>query len=346
MQISNFGELEHKTNISSPAPVGLGCSSDVFLVPSVHVASSPAAVLEKFLAMGGSSGDGPTSSTVELIILSSVDVGFSLGCSSSVGSVPSVHHKSPLFVEKLSSLATYLRFEGRSKLVGFVYGFDSFKATCLGSPTPAILGFSALTSDFSTSLADLGYFVSNSFEHASALLSFVRSVDGTRSHKFGATPSLVLDDKEFSGTEEFFSVSNFIVDGPDSFDAYSSGARLGSSCPVMSRCGVPIYPSDSKQVQRHYQKAKKGSVAQLDVSLLAKAVVAISVPKAQSWGVLSQPSIGVVVQPMLAPSGGGVSLDPLIPMETKPLQLSKMGDCLLAEEVSVVAALLVLDFDE
>jgi hypothetical protein len=156
MRISNFGELEHKTNISSPAPVGLGCSSDVFLVPSVHVASSPAAVLEKFLAVGCSSGDGPTSSTVELIILSSVDVGFSLGCSSGVGLVPSVHRKSPLF-PKLSSSATYLRFEGRSELVGFVGGFDSLEATCSGSsPTPAVPGFSALTSDFSTSLADLG----------------------------------------------------------------------------------------------------------------------------------------------------------------------------------------------
>lgn len=96
MQISNFGELEQKPNISSPAPVGLGCSSDVFPVPSVHVASSPAAVLEKFLAMRCSSGDGPTSSAVELLVLSSVDVGFSLGCSSGVGSAPSVHRKSPL----------------------------------------------------------------------------------------------------------------------------------------------------------------------------------------------------------------------------------------------------------
>jgi hypothetical protein len=50
-----------------------------------------------------------------------------------------------------------------------------------------------------------------------------------------------------------------------------------------------------------------------------------------------------MVQPTLVPSGGGVGLDPLIPMETKPMQLAKMGDCLLADVVSVAAALPVLD---
>jgi len=94
---------------------------------------------------------------------------------------------------------------------------------------------------------------------------------------------VVLDDKEFSNTEVFFQVSNFTIDGSNS-DAYSSGAAalgawLHSSCPVMLESGTPIYPSDSKQVHKYYWKAKKGSVAQLDVSLLAEAVAAISVPK-------------------------------------------------------------------
>jgi hypothetical protein len=98
-------------------------------------------------------------------------------------------------------------------------------------------------------------------------------------------------------------------------------------------------------MQRYYRKAKKGSVAQMDISLLAEAVAAISVLKAQPCGVLSQPSIGAVVQPALVPGGRGFGLDPLIPMETKPFQLLKMGDCLLVEEVSVAAALPVLDSD-
>jgi hypothetical protein len=70
-------------------------------------------------------------------------------------------------------------------------------------------GFSVPTSGFSTLLADLSCFVS---------LSFVCSLMAPRSLKFGATPSVTLDDKEFSDTEGVFSMSDFIVDGSDSKD--------------------------------------------------------------------------------------------------------------------------------
>jgi hypothetical protein len=70
--------------------------------------------------------------------------------------------------------------------------------------------------------------------------------------------------------------------GSESFGATFSGAailgeRLLLSCLVMSECEAPIYPSDSKQAQRYYRKAKKGSVAQVDASLIAEAVAAINV---------------------------------------------------------------------
>jgi hypothetical protein len=74
---------------------------------------------------------------------------------------------------------------------------------------------------------------------------------------------------------------------------------------------APIYPLDSKQVQRYYRKAKKGSVAQVDASLIAEAVEAINVPIAQSLGVPSQPPIGAVDQSSTTlgqPSSGGVGL--------------------------------------
>jgi hypothetical protein len=53
---------------------------------------------------------------------------------------------------------------------------------------------------------------------------------------------------------------------------------------------------------------KKGSVAQVDVSLIAEAVAAINVPIAQSLGVPSQPPIEVVDQSSTALGGGGVSI--------------------------------------
>jgi hypothetical protein len=82
-------------------------------------------------------------------------------------------------------------------------------------------------------------------------MSSLHSDDGTGSLKVGATPSMILDYKEFSSTEGFFFVSDFTVDGSDSFCAYYSraaalGAQLRSSCLVMSNCGDPIYPSNSK----------------------------------------------------------------------------------------------------
>ncbi|XP_062170427.1 protein IQ-DOMAIN 18-like [Alnus glutinosa] len=48
--------------------------------------------------------------------------------------------------------------------------------------------------------------------------------------------------------------------------------------PCVTYRKAPIYPSKSKQVKRYYQKAKKGSVAQVDTSLIVEAVAAINVP--------------------------------------------------------------------
>jgi hypothetical protein len=103
------------------------------------------------------------------------------------------------------------------------------------------------------------------------------------------------------------------VGGSESFGATFSGVatlgeRLRLSCPVMSECGAPIYSSDSKQVQRYYRKVNKGNVAQVDASPIAKAVVAINVPIALSWGVPSQPPIKAVDQSSMMLGGGGVSV--------------------------------------
>jgi hypothetical protein len=63
--------------------------------------SSLAAIVEKFFAavppqaaVGCSSVAVPKFSAVELLFLPPVDVGFSMGCSSSVGLAPSVHWNS------------------------------------------------------------------------------------------------------------------------------------------------------------------------------------------------------------------------------------------------------------
>jgi len=103
------------------------------------------------------------------------------------------------------------------------------------------------------------------------------------------------------------------VGGSESFRATFSGAaalgeRLRLSCPMMSECRDPIYPSDSKQVQRYYRKVKKGSVAQVDASLITEAMATINVPIAQSLGVPSQPPIGAVDQPSTTLGGEGVSV--------------------------------------
>jgi len=88
------------------APVGLGCSLDVVLVRSVHVASSLAAILEKFPAVGCSSGDGPTSSVVDLLIPSLIDVSFSLGWSS-LETVPGLFALTTGFPTSLAILGCY-----------------------------------------------------------------------------------------------------------------------------------------------------------------------------------------------------------------------------------------------
>jgi hypothetical protein len=68
------------------------------------------------------------------------------------------------------------------------------------------------------------------------------------------------------------------------------------------------YPLDSKQVQRYYRKAKKGSVTQVDASFIAEAVAEINIPIAQSLDVPSQPPIGAVDQSLAGLGGGGVSV--------------------------------------
>jgi hypothetical protein len=88
----------------------------------------------------------------------------------------------------------------------------------------------------------------------------------------------------------------------------------------------------------------------LDESLFAESVVAMraDIPDGISQITLSSDTSATkpVVQllpPISCSDFGEVGLEPLIPMETKPLQPSKMEDCLLAEEVSVVAAFPMLD---
>jgi hypothetical protein len=89
---------------SSLTPKALGCSSIEFPVSCVHASSSPpkvsspAAVVEKFyaavlqqVALGCSLVTVPSISSTALLYPPLVDTGFSMGCSSSVGSAPSVH---------------------------------------------------------------------------------------------------------------------------------------------------------------------------------------------------------------------------------------------------------------
>jgi len=84
-----------------------------------------------------------------------------------------------------------------------------------------------------------------------------------------------------------------------SFGATSSGAaalggRLRFSLPVMSKCEAPIYPSESKSVLRYYRRSKVGRGAQLDASLIDKALTAISALMALPFG----------AQPLSEPGGG------------------------------------------
>jgi hypothetical protein len=52
--------------------------------------------------------------------------------------------------------------------------------------------------------------------------------------------------------------------------------RLHYSIPLMTESGVPIYPSESKHLQRYSRKSKVGRGVQLYETLIAKVVVAIS----------------------------------------------------------------------
>jgi hypothetical protein len=45
---------------------------------------------------------------------------------------------------------------------------------------------------------------------------------------------------------------------------------------MMSECGAPIYPLESKSVLRYYRRSKVGRGAQLDASLIGEALMAIS----------------------------------------------------------------------
>jgi len=71
----------------------------------------------------------------------------------------------------------------------------------------------------------------------------------------------------------------------------------GSHLPIRFQAGVEILLE------------KKGSVAQVDTSLIAEAVAAINVPIAQSLDVPSQPPIGAMDRPSMALGGGGASVD-------------------------------------
>jgi hypothetical protein len=114
---------------SSSAPKDLGCSLVEFLVSSVHASSSPpkvsffTAVLEKFsatipqqAALGYSPGAILSFSAAELLYPSPIDMGFLMGCSLGVGLAPSMHWKSFLSSEELSSASfnASLRSEGFS----------------------------------------------------------------------------------------------------------------------------------------------------------------------------------------------------------------------------------------
>jgi hypothetical protein len=92
---------------SSPAPKALGCSSVEFSVSSVRACSSPpkfsspASVVEKFstavpqqVALGCSSVAISAFSAAKLLYPPPVDMGFSMGCSPSIGLAPSVHWNS------------------------------------------------------------------------------------------------------------------------------------------------------------------------------------------------------------------------------------------------------------
>jgi hypothetical protein len=89
------------------------------------------------------------------------------------------------------------------------------------------------------------------------------------------------------------------------FDQASSGQaalgeRLCFSLPVMSECGAPIYPSESKLVLRYYRRSKVGRGAQLNASLIDEALTAIRAPMALPFG----------AQPSSEPGGGMVSKFP------------------------------------
>jgi hypothetical protein len=182
-----------------------------------------------------------------------------LGCSSVKYPVSSVHASSsppkvssPVAVlEKFSAAVPQRVALGCSSVV-----VPSFFAAELLYPPPVDVGFSMGCS--SGVGLHLNSFLSSEELSSASLIAYLRS------EGFSPEPVGIV-----GGSESFGATFPGVV---------ALGERLRLSCLVISKCKAPIYLLDSKQVQRYYRKAKKGNVAQVDASLIAKVVAAINVP--------------------------------------------------------------------
>jgi tetrahydromethanopterin S-methyltransferase subunit C len=75
---------------------------------------------------------------------------------------------------------------------------------------------------------------------------------------------------------------------------HALGERLHFSLLVMSECGSPIYPLESKSVLRYHQRSKVGKIAQMDASLFDEAMTVISASTALSLLAFSKALVTVV----------------------------------------------------